>query len=116
MKKFLFLVCMLGVANVYAASALFSTNIVRTGASPGVNGGCVFRIDVSPASQGLSCSDTRFVSADCDGGFGSKADGSLLFNQGFASMLVSTKPASLLVTDSQTYGNMCVVKRVDVQK
>ena len=101
-----------------AASALFVTDIFRAVVSPGVNGGCTLRIAVSPASQGLTCTDTRFVSLDCDGEFGSKSAGQSMFNAAQAAMFVSDVPPSLLVTDSQTFdsgsNSMCVVKRLDV--
>lgn len=114
MKKLVFLVVMLGIANVQADTVFYKTEILRTSQSPGANGGCLARVKVGPATQGLDCNE-QLVSFDCDGGFGSKSEGQALFNAAQASMFVSTGDPSIQVTDSQKYGTICVVKKIDVR-
>ena len=115
MKKLVFLVVMLGIANVQADTVFYKTEILRTSQSPGANGGCLARLEIGPATQGLLDCNDKFVSFDCDGGFGSKSEGQALFNAAQASMFVSTGDPSILVTDSHKYGTICVAKQIDVR-
>ena len=116
MRPVLLFIALFAVADLQAASVFYSTKILRVSQSPGTNGGCLVRLEVGPATQGLADCNDRFVSFDCDGELGtSKSAANSMFNSALASMFIAAGNPSLLITDSQKFGSICVAKQIDVR-
>jgi hypothetical protein len=78
-------------------------------------GGCMIYLDKSVADSGLACPNS-WVSFDCDGFFGTKANAQRKFDSAQMAFALDKK-VSLRVDDSRRYNEKyCVAVRIDVEK
>ena len=103
-----------------AETANFEARVIRTLVTSETNsdgsarfGGCMVRLDVSPAAHNLSCPSGTWVTLSCSGDHTSRSNAMRMLDSAQLAF-VSGRRLRVYVNDDMTHNNWCFAYRVDV--
>ena len=101
--------------STFGANAYVQGNVVKLINQDGGNGRCLVKLDVSANDRGLSCSNPKFVSLDCEGVTGNTKSAAAR-NWDIAMFAMATsRVVKLRVYDNITVDGYCYSPRLDIE-